>query len=149
MMFKKFTHTAVGALGVGSLMLVGMGPATAALTYLTSETYDTVSCNTYEATEYCHESAGKRSGHGNSAGRGLSKDKYERTYTTAVDGEVVREQQFSGKEVTVWDIPWGQVFHTVEKGTITTPEGQCRYHSVSHSSNSEVRANNYRTQCDY
>lgn len=147
-MFKKLTHVAVGALGAGSLMLVGASPAAAALTYSESESYNAVHCNTYEGAEYCHESAGKRSGHGNPAGRGLSKDKYERTYTTTVDGEVIREQQFSGKAVTIWDIPWGHVFHTVEKGTITTPEGTCRYHAVQQVSNSELRANHYKTKCD-
>lgn len=147
-MFTKFTQAAVGALGVGSLMLVGTGPASAALPYSSSESYDTVSCNSHGSTEYCHATAGKRSGHANPAGRGLNKNKYEGTYTTTVDGEVVREQQFSGKEVTVWDIPWGHVFHTVEKGTITTPESECRYHSVQHTANSDLRANKYKTRCD-
>lgn len=148
-MFKKITRVAVCALGAGSLMLVGASPATAALTYSDSESYDNLSCNTHEAAEYCHETTGKRSGHGNPAGRGINKDKYEATYTTIVDGEVVREQQFTKKETSVWDIPWAHVNHTVEKGTITTSEGECRYHSVYHSSNSELRANNSRTKCDF
>ena len=147
-MFKKFTHAAVGTLGVGSLMLVGMAPASAGLPYHLKESYDTVSCNSHGSTEYCHATAGKWSGQSNPAGRGLNKDKQEGTFTTTVDGEVVMERQFTKKETTTWDVPRPHTYHVVEKGTITTPEGTCRYHSVHHAANSEARASHYKTKCD-
>lgn len=147
-MFGKFKHVAACTLGAGSLMLVGAAPAAAALPYSFSESYDTVSCNSYESTEYCHATAGKRSGQSNPAGRGLNKDKYQGTYTTTVDGEAVLERQFTKKEVTAWDVPWPHVSHMVEKGTITTPEGTCSYHAVQQTSNSELRANHYKEKCD-
>ncbi len=147
-MTTKFTHAALGTLGAGALLFAGMSSASAALPYASSESYDTVSCNSIGATEYCHAATGTRSGHANPAGRGLNKDEYEAVHTTTVDGELVREQEFTKKEITAWDIPWPHVSHVVEKGTVTTPDGHCRYHSVSHSSNSEVRVNHHRSTCD-
>lgn len=146
-MFSKFKHVAACTVGAAALVMAGMGPAAAATEKHTYD-YGGVDCNTYAGVEYCHDVSGQSNAKSNPGGRALIKDRSEATFTEAVDGEIVYERQFTSKEMSVYDIPRQHVGHTVEKGTIVTADGECRYRSVYHSANSELRASHYKTKCD-